>query len=153
MKGRKPKTRAEHRLDGTYNPTRHAGTVPDPGGRVTEEPPADLPELARDFWRAVAPMLNKMGVGKAADERALYQAAMQWYRLQNAWTEIRENGGETYICEKTGNPKRLPAGITAKDMEDRLFRWYSEVGLTPISRERLARKGEENPEEAWILDG
>ena len=153
MRGRKPKIRAEHELDGTYRKDRHGGAVPDPGGQVCEDPPADLPELARDFWRTVAPMLNKMGVGKAADERALYQASMQWYRLQNAWTEIRENGGETYICAKTDNPKRLPAGITAKDMEDRLFKWYSEVGLTPISRERLAKKAEENPEEAWILNG
>ena len=153
MRGRKPKTRAEHELDGTKRSDRHAGVVPDPGGRVSEDPPRDLPDLARDFWRLHAPWLNRMGVGKAADETALGQAAMQWWRLQNALTLIRENGGETYICAKTGNPKRLPAAYTAKDMEDRLFKWYSEVGLTPISRERLAREPDGDPEETWILDG
>jgi P27 family predicted phage terminase small subunit len=153
MRGRKPKTRAEHKLDGTYRSDRHAGTIPNPGGAISMSPPPDLPEFAADFWRRHAPMLNRMGIGKAADEAALYQASMQWERLQKAYIEIRENGGETYICVKTGNPKRLPAGITAKDMEDRLFKWYSEVGLTPISRERLARERDENPEEAFILDG
>ena len=154
MKGRKPKPRAQHKKDGTYRADRHAGTVPDPGAPIDEQPPNDLPDLARDFWRKHAPLLNRMGLGRNADEASLYRASMQWYRLQNAYTELRENGSETYICQKTGNPKRHPAAITAKDMEDRLFKWCSENGLTPISRERLAiRDDGHEGEDDWILHG
>lgn len=153
MRGRKPKPRVTHKRDGTFRSDRHAGDVPDPGGVVNENPPDDLPDEAREFWRAHAPVLNAMEVGKSADETYLRQAAMQWYRLQKAMAEILENGGETYICEKTNNPKRHPAGITARDMEDRLAKWYAEVGLTPTSRERLAKKDAagEHTHEDWVL--
>jgi P27 family predicted phage terminase small subunit len=144
MRGRKPKPRTQHELDGTLHATKHKGRPPDPGGLLDERAPKDLPDMAQDFWRLHAPIINRMRIGKKADETALRQASMQWWRLQNALTEIRHNGGETFICEKTHNPKRLPAGITAKDMEDRLAKFYLEFGMTPISRERLAREPEES---------
>lgn len=95
------------------------------------EPPEHLPEIAAEFWRRMVPLLASRGLGTMANATQLEEAAVLYYRARLAEQVIQESGA-TYICERTGNPKRHPMAVESLQCwkEHRLA--LSEIGLTDI---------------------
>lgn len=133
-RGRKPKPKHLHIVQGTYREHRHGGGELDPGGSLPKAP-SYLPALAKRFWSDVAPILTRMGVGTEGDRWSLEAMAMLYYRARKADQVIMKEGA-TYIDDR-GDPKRHPAGIESLQCWKELRMMFNEVGLTPSARARL----------------
>lgn len=139
QRGRKPKPRALKVLDGSGRPnarTRgktHKGALP--------PPPDWLDPVARGFWREAGLVLMERGLGTRGDAWSLEGMARLYSRWRQAEAVLIERGS-TYVCARTGNPKRRPEALEALQCWTALRLMFNEVGLTPSSLARLGLEGD-----------
>lgn len=121
----------EHKAIGTYRPGRHAGRVDDDFKGEIGEPPEDLPETAKLFWRdfvASAPA----GVLVAADRPALRQCAWWFARVKQVERQIQRK------------PSNLLLGNSLIGASKEYLKWLSKLGATPTDRAKV-RKADPTP--------
>lgn len=142
MRGRKPKSTAQRRLEG--NPGKRPLNTEEPQPPTAEpdvfdEPP---PELAHDAtaaaeWRRCAPMLRQIRQVTDADRPALIAVCVEWSRYVRAIRKIEELG--MVVTTKSGYPipnPYLPIATKALQLCNKL---WPELGLTPSSRSRVKK--------------
>jgi P27 family predicted phage terminase small subunit len=135
MRGRKP-TPIEQRVR-QGNPQRRP--LPAPvvvGERVDQlEPPADLPEEAREAWREVVPKLSESGLLQGVDRLALELMFTQYARAKQAGRVVAEQGH--VALGSTGQITEHPSMATERNATNLFAKFMEQYGLTPVARTRL----------------
>ena len=121
-------------------------TSPQPKvGKVTC--PEWLSPQAKAEWKRVAPELEQMGVVTSLDRAALAGYCSNYAAWVEATTFIQQNG-EHYVTSK-GMLRRWPQADTAKQAEQAMRGFASEIGLTPTARARLSVEPVEREEDEF----
>ena len=115
-RGRKPKARALHEIDGTKRAHRHKGEQLDPGTPIGSTP-GHLDGYGSWFWDWAIDQWRRIKVppGSLVELEGMADLYSRWRNAK----AIAPVGG-VFICEKTGNPKRHPASIEAIQCYDKL---------------------------------
>jgi len=97
--------------------------------------PSHLSEVARKEWRRLATPLHEAGILTLADRAALAAFCQAWAR----WVEAEEKLKETPMLIRTpsGYAQQSPWLSIANKQLELMGRYMSELGLTPVARERL----------------
>ena len=105
--------------------------------------PSVLDPVAQEHWKYLTGELEKMGILGSSDTgiiTAACDAYSRWFRATERLKEQAETSKSGYaevIKTKSGNWIQNPhVGIANKARND-LFRYCSELGLTPTSRARI----------------
>jgi P27 family predicted phage terminase small subunit len=103
-----------------------------------DDPPDELhgDALAVTEWKRIVPMLRVCGVISQAERSVLIALCTEWSRWTEANQNIRQLG--MLIKGKDGLPVRNPFIRIANDSLKQCQRLWTELGLTPSSRARLA---------------
>jgi P27 family predicted phage terminase small subunit len=162
MKGRKPKPKAIHLLQGN----RSHLTKKELSDRGEPEPPRGIPQApeqlskeAKIAWPLLAARLDEMGVLTYADAWALEQLAENYAEILSWRKEIKKNGRMMNYTNKFGEESERinPACLALSDTEKRFRAMMAEFGLTPSSRMRLhaipKEKKESNPAAKYFARG
>lgn len=139
-RGRKPLPTAMHELSGAYqkNPKRRKKKEP-AAPKDSPTCPRYLDRLAKNEWRHVTGLLEKMNVLSAADKSALaiycetyseWRKAIEMCKQYGAWQVIKNSRGEI-------DTKRHEWDRVRERTADACRRWLTEFGLTPSARTRL----------------
>jgi P27 family predicted phage terminase small subunit len=145
-KGRKPTPSYLKAVTGTDRADRRNAAEPRPG-QFGAKAPAHLSNGAREVWDDVVGILCRMGVLTEADALAvelLCEARSDWV---SARAIIREHGGETYVTD-SGLIKAHPAVAMRNDAARRMQSLFSEFGMTPSARSRVAVEMDDEPDKA-----
>jgi P27 family predicted phage terminase small subunit len=137
MRGPKPKPIELRAKEGTLRPSRH-GEVPVVAGAVPfdlAEPPEDLDETAKEFWREAVPTLMGVGLLSTVDKAALEMLSTQYARAKQAAKVIREQGHLAH--GSTGQLTEHPSIRTERDAALTFLRFAEQYALTPVARTRL----------------
>ena len=144
MRGRKPKTTAQRRLEGNPGKRRLNDEEPKPPTPTEEfdEPPPELAEhaTAAAEWRRLAPMLRAVRVITEADRSALVALCMEWGRYLDAMVQVKRSGMVIQV-PKSGYPITNPYLAIATRALAGCQRLWPELGLTPSSRSRVQTVG------------
>jgi P27 family predicted phage terminase small subunit len=139
MVGRKPKPTHLKLVAG--NPGRrklnHAEPKP---RRGRPSAPAHVSDKARETWRYVAGVLDRMGVLTEADALALEMLCEAYADYLAARAELKKFGSNYYeTVTKDGSVmhRSHPAVAAIQDADRRIKGWLIEFGETPSARSRL----------------
>jgi P27 family predicted phage terminase small subunit len=151
MAGRKPKPIALHKLEGTFNPTRHRRRQAEPkadGALAEMTPPARMTKAQQARWHAVLKRAPRL-VLQVAD----YDAFSHYIDLLDRYE--RALAAQAVIDAKNPDLPLLVRGATGPVMSpylriaDRalagMLRLQSELGFTPVARARLGQPEEPPP--------
>lgn len=138
MRGHPP-TPIEQRIK-EGNPSKRP--LPEPvlvGGRPTvaelQDPPAYLPEEAKDFWRDSVAQLVEVGIVDRVDRPVLEQLAVQYARIRQSQRVLAEQGH--YVRGSSGQLRPHPALKIEQDSTVLFLRIAEHYALTPVARTRL----------------
>ena len=131
MAGRKPKSTAQHKAEGTYNATKHRDrlafpmldTIPKPPGYFTKE------QVAK--WNGICAMLKRDGMLSDTYLELLERYCNAWLTWWKARQDV-DSKGLTYISN-TGNPHQNPSVQIEKEMLALMLRILQDFGYTPRS--------------------
>jgi P27 family predicted phage terminase small subunit len=144
MKGRKPTPIATLRTRGTFRPDRHAhrGIEPVPLCDGPLNPPEHLSESQKDCWRFVVQNAPD-GVLKRIDQGLLtaYVVACDMHRVAAVQQEKMDAGSEWPLLVRSPRDGTLTMSPYVRILSrttDTILRLGAELGLSPISRTRLA---------------
>src|SRR5262249_29181486 len=105
MKGRKPKPKAIHLLQGNRSHLTKKEllqrSAPEPPCGIPD-PPAHIDPIAKKIWPELASKLDEMGVLTYADAWALEQLAEEYAEILQWRKEIKKNGRMTKRTNKFG---------------------------------------------------
>ena len=158
MAGRNPKPTKLKLLQGNpgRRPLNNSEPTPDAGEPLM---PDGLSEAAKAEWKAVIPILRKMGVLTIADGATVAgycQSRADWLRAQ---AEIEEYGVtvEEPITNRMGDVvghrrKKNPAVTVASDAKKMMRAFASDLGLSPASRTRVHVSPDDKPDEDDLDD-
>ena len=149
--GSKPKTRHLHVLQGTHRKDRHAGQDLSGGGSIPD-PPDYLPELAREFWLEVRPLLERMGVGEEGDRYSLEGMSILWDQYRTALEHQKEHG-MLYWDEKREAWKKSDAVIVIQQNLKELRIQTEAAGISLPGRVRFGGQADESNEEDDFIFG
>jgi P27 family predicted phage terminase small subunit len=163
--GRRPLPSAVKKLRG--NPGKRPVNKKEPKPQVVApKMPDGLTELAVGEWKAIVPMLERLGVLTEVDGKALAAYCEYFAQWRQAMDEVRERGitleepiikfteGESEIIGT--KYKRNPAVTIANDAAKIMKSFLVEFGLTPSSRGRLrieSKPDADDPMEAYLRAG
>lgn len=99
------------------------------------DPPAWLPEDARQHYTRLAPILREAGVLTDADRDALADLCLCLVRLEQAEELVERDG--LVVSDGKGGLKKHPAVNAAKEYRAHLQAWAKRFGLDPYSRGAL----------------
>jgi P27 family predicted phage terminase small subunit len=158
--GRRPLPTAVKKLRG--NPGRRPLNPDEPklDAKAPAMPP-DLPELAVQEWKAIVPLLLRLGVITEIDGKALAAYCFAYARWREAEDLVAQLGGRV-VTERTYHEgectserfKRNPADVISSDALKLMKSYLIEFGLTPATRSKLRLekpKDVEDPLEAYLL--
>lgn len=136
MVGRKPKPTALKRLQGNpgKRPLNDREPKP-PRARSVRVPKGRLPADGQRLWRALAPVLQEMGVLSEGDLPALEMLCLHYSVARDAVTMLEEDG--LTVDTVQGGVKKHPAAAVLVENSRLLRAYLSDFGLTPASRVRL----------------
>jgi P27 family predicted phage terminase small subunit len=138
MRGRKPHTTAQRRLDG--NPSGRPFNREEPRPTAADAAfDAVPPELVEDVdaaaeWSRLAPMLRRAGQVTLADRTGLVAACLAWSQFLAATRALRTSG--LVVSTSSGDRPSPYIGIAHKAL-GACNKLWPELGLTPTSRARL----------------
>lgn len=150
MRGRKPKSTAQRRLEGNAGKRGFNRDEPQPppltdadddqangddAPEVNLAPPPELAEIpaAIEEWNRLAPMLKKIRQITEADRAALLALCIEWAR----YLEARAKAFPRVVSSPKGYPMPNPwLSIQTKALQA-LMKLWPELGLTPSSRSRV----------------
>lgn len=119
---------------------------------ITEapKPPGWLSKEAKAEWKRIAPLLVSRGILTTGDLGTLegYCVAYGTVRQSERTLQIE---GITFATDK-GLLKRNPAVAIQADAQNRMLRYATELGLTPVSRSRPAVRSKSDDDGPSPLD-
>jgi P27 family predicted phage terminase small subunit len=124
------KATEQHRLQGTYQPSRHSRRQDVPGGPELTQPPPGLSEAELRVWSELQ-RIAPAGLLKAADAHLVERYCRGMARYRQAAAELR--GRPILTAEGTLNP--LDGAL--RRAERALTELGEALGLSPRSRLRL----------------
>ena len=169
--GQNAKSRAQHKLEGTYQPCRHGGfTNPDPPLGVPEQPVL-LEGEALAEWDRMLTRLTRNKSLSVVDDAALFQYCRLFAETE-ALADARERTTagiqvleETLkdrqaddlvpVCQELTKLRKLESQYANQIRQGRLavMRFLAEFGLTPASRGRVTLPEQEPEDEFAQFDG
>ncbi|MBJ6370783.1 phage terminase small subunit P27 family [Sedimentitalea arenosa] len=116
-------------------PVPRAGTLASTPLGALPRCPSHLCAVARKEWRRLATPLHEAGILTLADRGALAAYCQAWAR----WVEAEDRLKTTPMLLKTpsGYAQQSPWLSIANKQLELMGRYMSELGLTPVARERL----------------
>jgi len=133
IRGPVPKTDERRRREGNPSKRPMKGKSPKPRGIPTCPP--WLPQEAKREWKRVAPELIRLGIITNLDQSTLAGYCIvysQWRKAQ----EVLRDQGMVYVTQR-GQLKPRPEIEIARLSGDMMKVFASELGMTPLSRERI----------------
>lgn len=103
--------------------------------------PDDLDLALQVYWDRVVAQLPA-GVATDNDQRLIVQLCEALYVQAQAWEDIKRNGISTVDEAHGGELRRNPAIITWRQAADMARQCMALLGLSPVSRARMASGGE-----------
>lgn len=138
MRGRKP-TPIEQRI-AEGNP--HKKPIPEPvlvSGRPDldemAEPPAHLPDEAKEFWTTSVQRLVEVGIIDRVDAPVLEQLSVQYARIRQAQRVLTQDGH--FVRGSVGQLREHPAIKIEREATGMFLKIAEHYALTPIARTRL----------------
>ena len=112
--------------------------APAPVTASFDEPPAELAgdARARAEWRRVAPVLRLCGLISEAERSALVSLCFEWSAYLAARAKLRKDGA---VKVRDGVARVSPYIDVADRALGHCHRLWSELGLTPSGRAKVAR--------------
>ncbi len=144
MKGRPPKSTAQHKAQGTYQKVRHANRLE--VSTVSEIPtaPAGYSKEKAEMWHRICTDLVEHNILSRADLNALTLYVDSIFIARAALATLEKEG---YYIEFAGGNKRLhPAHRVYMDATKQERALYDQFGQTPLARTRLKVEKEDKPE-------
>jgi len=145
MRGRPPIPTAVQEAKGAYrkNPQRRRTNEPTaPAGRP--EMPKNLKPHAKKAWTQTVQALETMGILSSADWASLEIYAEAYQQFKECQASIAQKGTAIWSTNKNGFEcamKNPDVAVMAEAVKT-LFKVWSEFGLTPSARTRVAVTGE-----------
>ena len=150
MRGRKPKPRQLHLVDGTYRPDRHDTDCAEPSGEAPPCPPF-LRGTARKEWDRIVPQLERAGILDQVDQAAL--AVYCQARSDYSWAVYKlRREGRIVVNPKSGLARAHPAIRVQRESAETIRKFAVEFGLTPSARSRIrVPRDDDDPEDnGWF---
>jgi len=136
--GRNKKTAAQHRLEGTFQKSRHAGDVgaasEPPKGRPA--PPKRLKGDALAEWTRMCDRLELARTLSLVDDAVLYRYCQLHARAERLERQIAALKSAFYV-DHMGNERVHPAFAQLRAHDQALRGYLVEFGLTPAARSRV----------------
>jgi len=163
---RKPTALKE--LKGTLRPCRENGDEPKPE-RILLDPPKHLSARAKDAWRELAEIADRMGVltegdpvalegmaGALADLRAARAALdgpLEIKSREGHMVTLAEAGELFYWTGGKGLPVRRarPELAVIADADRRLLSWCQRFGMSPADRARVSGTEKKDEDDPWAV--
>ena len=141
MRGRKPKSSAQRRLDGNAGKrafNHDEPQLPPLPDSVFDTPPPELANnpAAQAEWLYQAPKLRKARQITASDRSALLALCIEWARYLAAIDGIERRG--LIVQAPSGYPIPNPYLSIATRALQSCIKLWPELGLTPSSRSRVS---------------
>ena len=128
----------QHIAQGTYRPDRHEGKGVTKGLEKPPPPPKDLPEAAREIWKAEVGELFAATVIAAKDLPTLRDLVMQVMYMRDAEADLKKNGLTIKADLKAGEKLVTnPAWRIFQDAQKIVLQIRKEFGCTPLSGQRM----------------
>ena len=124
MKGRPPKTTAQHKAEGTFRTTRHRNRADANWSPMSPEPPDDLTPAAKQIWRSYMDGCPQEML--ASIDGQMLATACQWGAMAYELT--------TYCAH---NILEFEAQKAAARATDKFNALSSKLGMSPVDRARL----------------
>ena len=140
VRGRKPLPSAVHRLHGLPGKRPLPASEPDAVRRKRPPPPPRSlkgNDRARAIWRLYARQLHAIRVLSQTDEAALLLLVETQLRWEMAIAALAEAGSLT-VQSAAGVPIPSPYLAIATKSQEQLLRLFTEFGMTPSARSRVA---------------
>lgn len=145
--GRTPKPKASKQLDNNPGKRRIPEPVKPPPG--VPDMPKGLPALAKNEWKRVTPILDKMGVLSILDRAALADYCLCVARVTEIEKVISRDGLSVRGRNRGAGHVKNPLLSVARQYRSSLQRWCDLFGFAPGPRGRLdvpEQIGEDDPE-------
>ena len=140
--GRKPMTKAQKLLAGTYRRDQDNLNAPYlPPLERLPRCPAHIKGEGQKAWGRVGRLLLNMGVLTEADLHALEAYCTVYARWQDAETHLQQNG---VMLSNAGKLFPSPYLKIAEDSSKAMRAWMTEFGITPSSRSRVTVERKES---------
>lgn len=143
MKGRKPKTTAEHKANGTYQPARHADRLEVPTRETLPPAPAHFDKEHADEWQTLCRLLQGNGLLTDADLDAVQVYVESKVTARRTYTVLVK---EKFIQDGRKHPLHMVYSDAVKTMRA----LSDQFGLNP--RARMSIKVEKPKQESSILE-
>lgn len=135
MPGPAPKPTELKRLSG--NPGhRHLNDDEPQPDRIAPAIPRGLMPLARKFWKAHGPALERMGLLTEIDGAAFTMLTIHYEIAWKAAQILKEDG--LVSIDENGAERKHPLHQVLRDNSAMLLRYSREFGMTPSARSRIA---------------
>lgn len=145
--GRPPKPTALKELAGTQRADRKPAAEPRLKPANMPEPPADLTPAEHKAWLELAALVDPMRVGTRADTaafRAMVECAGTVADLRASYVASLASGGITVTTDK-GAVMMIPEVSALAVHRKLLLLHFSQWGLTPAQRQKVAELPEDKP--------
>lgn len=129
MKGRPPKSTAEHQKAGTLNVTRHANRLQPPLLDTVPPAPEGFTQAQKDKWATICRTMIRDGILSDTYLHAIEHYCNAWKRWSEAAAEV-DKTGLTFTTD-TGQTKSNPAMQIEKEMLSLMMRILEQCGYTP----------------------
>lgn len=134
-RGRKPKPSVVKKLEGNRGRRPLNKREPKPSAPLTLSPPDWLQPVALEYWRRLAPRLQKIGLLTELDIDLLAMLCDAWQRKHDARKTIEEVGA--YHFTESGFVVAHPALAQEHKATEQIRKLNSDLGLTPSARTGL----------------
>lgn len=153
MTGRRPKSTAQHKQEGTYNATKHRDRLAFPTLKGIPPPPSYFTKEQAAKWTGICKMLNRDGMLSDTYLELLERYCNAWQRWWEASQEVNEKG--LTFGTDSGQTKQNPAVAIEKEMLALMLRILQDFGYTPRSAMSIKVPGgnDEKDPLAELLNG
>lgn len=128
MNGRQPKSKDEHKRNGTYKPSRHDTRAEIKPLDGIPTPPADFDAEEARYWNHYCADIQKTAALAEQHLNAVWLMAKLMKNRRELDDEIKQNGF-TFTTEQ-GLIKQNPAFSLRKQIDDQLIRLFEQFGFT-----------------------
>ena len=143
MKGRRPKTAEEHKINGTFQPVRHANRLTLPTVQDVPAPPADFDEVHRAVWFEFCETLKEANVLTKADHYAIRTFVEAAITAKVTYALMLADG---FIVDGRKHPAHMVYAEAVKTMRA----LYDQFGLTPRARMGMKVEKQKDKEDSFF---